>query len=497
MNECVLIQNKLALHHDPQKPYVEIQLTVPPGVGMLRFSGIYTSSLPSQLPVALYDPEKTIRSIFVHPYSKGTVSLGFWISEGAASKGGIQGPIQAGAWTLLIFIRKLHDPTELDFSISYVKTENLDIEHGADATGNGLHIPSTQDCNYATTVDTEKDSSDELFWVQGDLHAHSIESTGELSVTDTLKHLHSLGFDFQALTDHFTISHWRKQIPFKDSLILLNSCEIPGLYGHANVHGIKQWIDPFVDRPEWDMNAVAQEVHAQGGLFCVNHPFNGLLGWNYHDFDWNLADMIEVYNPPEGPNFLLQIMFWDHLLLSGYRVVGVAGSDTHNPKKTGTVWEVTTLRNFVQVTARTQKALIEGIRKGRVLISLGARMEFSLIDSSKHVHHMFEQAEAGQTIRLQISLYSKESGKLFIIKNGLCFTVLEVNGSHEDQSFYTEVPDRPTHAGYYRVEFHANYSDGFHTGIVWRDHSTMRALSNPIFIAETKGKVTDDHHHTV
>ena len=80
-----------------------------------------------------------------------------------------------------------------------------------------------------------------------------------------------------------------------EKLCLITSLEMTGHRGHANFHGLSEWVNPFVDEPEtWSINDAARATHEQGGLVCVNHPFALDLGWRYHEFDWGLCDAIEI-----------------------------------------------------------------------------------------------------------------------------------------------------------------------------------------------------------
>ena len=86
---------------------------------------------------------------------------------------------------------------------------------------------------------------------------------------------------------------------------------------------LKEWVDVYVDREDWTMNQAADATHAQHGLFCVNHAYSGDLRWHDFSFDWNNADIIEIYHNLEGCNNGPMLSWWDHLLNSGYRIVGV------------------------------------------------------------------------------------------------------------------------------------------------------------------------------
>ena len=45
------------------------------------------------------------------------------------------------------------------------------------------------------------------------------------------------------------------------------------------------------------------------------------------------------------------------------------------------------------------------------------------------------------------------------------------------------VTDLPERATYYRLELHSTEKNADYPYLPWRDHSTMRAMSNPIFVS--------------
>ena len=72
------------------------------------------------------------------------------------------------------------------------------------------------------------------------------------------------------------------------------------------------------------------EVHRQGGLVSVNHPFGGTSPWELGDETAAAADTIEVWNGPWSPDERCAIDWWAGLLAGGARPTAVGGSDCHS-----------------------------------------------------------------------------------------------------------------------------------------------------------------------
>jgi hypothetical protein len=327
----------------------------------------------------------------------------------------------------------------------------------------------------------------ETGWYRGELHAHSSESDAKYPVETVIEAAIDTELDFLSLTDHFTISQWRKLASLIERPIaLIRSCEITAHFGHANLHGIKQWVDVYVDRPDWMMNQAANAVHQQGGLFCVNHAFSGYMAWRYFDFDWRQADLMEIYHNLEGCNNDRQLPLWDHLLNSGFRIVGVGGTDSHDPFQGN--HKLGQLVTWVYADELSEKGIIAGLRRGRVYVSKGPQLRFTASCETG------EPSEMGESLRLddspitfRVDVLTDEPLRLFIFKNGFLLNHHIVFAGNADEWQSIRFIDRPKQSGFYRIELHTNTErsgNASYPDIYWRDYSTMRALSNPIWVSK-------------
>jgi len=384
------------------------------------------------------------------------------VSPGSSSAGAIPGPIPAGRWRAQVDIERTAEDAEYEIvAVAEFGTpeELLDLSYPADYVSKSVEG-----------------------WYKGELHAHSWESDGRVPIEEQIRAARMVGLDFFALTDHFTTSGWRFLPKLMGSdIALMRGLEITAHAGHANLHGLSRWVDVFVDgRDDWDINQAARAAHTQGGLFCINHAFSNDLSWRYHEFDWNLADLMEIYHNLEGQNNSLQPALWDHHLNLGQRIVGVGGIDSHHPfdgrHRLGMV--VT----YVYAPNLSERGIIQGLKSGRVYASLGPELEFTAqpIARPNEVIHMGGEAPVGEPLRFRVELRKLQyPSRLFILKNGLYHDMLELPDPAANPVIeFEETAKQPC---YFRVEVYAvpPYEENTLRARDWR---TVRVLSNPIFV---------------
>ena len=188
-----------------------------------------------------------------------------------------------------------------------------------------------------------------------ELHNHSLESDGRMSVPELVSWLVSSRITAFSLTDHNTVSglpvleKLREEDPVFE---YLNGYELTSWYGHIlcqNVSGYIPWDD--CDRENGD--ALFDRVHAQGGLAGIAHPVsfphplsNGLR-FEFLIHDWSKVDFIEIINNshPAFPDNGKGIRYWEDRFLKGYTQgvcpAPVSGMDLHAPtdmSRTHTTW---------------------------------------------------------------------------------------------------------------------------------------------------------------
>ena len=234
-------------------------------------------------------------------------------------------------------------------------------------------------------------------WYRGDLHLHTAHSDGACAsqsgqrvpcpVFKTLETAAARGLDFIAVTDHNTpsaLASIAEAQPYFDRLLIIPGREITTFFGHFNIFGTAEPVDyRITPNGPVTFNAIADRVHALGGLVSINHP--GLpsgeacmgCGWAMPNADLGRADAIEVINGGamalpggvEGP--LSGLGLWLRAMAAPQSITAIGGSDNHDAGRTdnapGTIGRPTTV---VHAEALTQAAILHGIRQGRVFIDL-------------------------------------------------------------------------------------------------------------------------------
>lgn len=253
-------------------------------------------------------------------------------------------------------------------------------------------------------------------WLRGDLHVHSnysddaLEQSGDwmrgsLDIADAWRdapwlaanpafvhdHLH-----FVAITDHRTTAAVGDPDFHDDYLVVLGGEEL-GADGHAGVWGTRRHVahEPRAgETPNQRIADAVAEVHAQGGLFSINHPAieGDIWVWDVADFDavevwngpWSLvkAELTEarldqevmargVENPAirvaarllgAGTN-AQAVRFWQAYLSRGVHVPPVGGSDRH------ALFPIGLPTTYVHAPSRDEAGVIAGLRAGSTFVS--------------------------------------------------------------------------------------------------------------------------------
>jgi predicted metal-dependent phosphoesterase TrpH len=457
----VLFTTQQTISPEPRIHYIDHYFEVPPGASKVGLTLSFFKKELAQIFLSLHDPSG-FRGNRMRPGGKGEIVLDCWVSPDCSSEGAIPGDLPPGKWRAQLDIERLGETVDYTL-IAYAEFEQ---------------VPKSSQLAYPDQLVINPNPG----WYKGELHAHSTESDGKFPVATVIQAAQDAGLDFFALTDHFTCSQWWKlaKLAEQTKLALLRSLEITSHQGHANLHGLSQWVDVFVDRPSWSMNQAADDVHAQGGLFCINHPFSADLAWKAYDFDWDKADLMEIYHNLEGANNNLHGGLWDKLLSQGKRIIGVAGTDSHDPF-TGTN-RINQVNTWIYADELSEKGIIQGLKRGNVFISRGPEIRFTLQNQEGETAEMGQSlSTAGQPVSIQIKAQIDEQCRLFILRDGLLFDSFTL----DRKSDWTEVilsDASPPSSGYYRMELHKYFKHPDHPGIHWRDYSTMLAISNPIWV---------------
>lgn len=408
--------------------YREVPFEVPAGTGRITVEVSYTGrEARTTVDLGLRDPER------FRGWSGGNKTR-FTVSAEEATPSYLPGPLTAGAWSLILGVPNIRQTTRSTYEARiWFAREGEAFPGFAEAplrTGPG--------------------------WFRGDLHSHTGHSDGSCQPSNrrgqtdattrgpcpvfrTVEAAAARGLDFIAVTDHNTTSHAEAlrelQIGF-DDLLLIPGREITTFQGHANIFGPTAFVDFQVGGPRAPtMNAVIDQVAAQGGVFSVNHPASPSgetcmgCGWTAPETDWSRVQAVEVVNGgsmralggrAETP--LSGVPFWETLLNRGFRLTAIGGSDNHDadlPFDTpSAIGRPTTV---IWAQALSQPALLEGLRAGRAFIDLdgdpGRSLEFSAEAGAVRAE-MGGALAAPAAVRFTVRAGGVDGGRIEVIRDG-------------------------------------------------------------------------------
>lgn len=346
--------------------YVLLPFEVPPGARRLEIHYAYDRAVPSvpgappgnAIDLGLFDPGGAEFGGAGFRGWSGTARQEVMVAPDGATPGYLPGPLTPGVWHVLLGLYMLH-PAGCDYEVT------VRLIRGQAPEPTVLSWP-TPEVNHRTR------------WYRGDLHCHTHHSEASGTLADLFAAAREQGLDFLAVTEHNTVSHHRLLGRYHTGdLLPIRGQEITTYRGHANVWGADRWIE-FRCRRDTDLARVISMAHAAGGLISANHPKTNGPPWQFGGFDG--LDCLEVW---QGPWFLSNyqsLAVWDGLLRAGRRIVGVGGSDQHQPAASeAPSWHrVGQPTTWVLADSLEEEAILGGIRAGHVAISAspqGPRLE--------------------------------------------------------------------------------------------------------------------------
>lgn len=294
--------------------------------------------------------------------------------------------------------------------------------------------------------------------LKGGLHCHTTRSDGAGNPEDTIRLHKQKGFDFLALTDH-NYYNYTNFAPDVDIIIVPgmerdHSLSPSGVHmyhtvcigpARENGNGFEQdqRFKGFVPVSGQEAyQAILDDYHAHNNLTFYCHP-----EWSatpVHEFDrlegnfameiWNSGCALENHLDTNAA-------YWDHVLLSGKRIWGVATDDGHTMETHGNGW--------VNVRAqRNLDSILDALRNGSFYSSCGPE------------------------------IYD------FYVQDGVA--VLECSPCESAGFRHAHVPTRLTHAhgaaNITHVEFTLLPFMDYVRGVVM-DANGRRAWTNPIFLS--------------
>ena len=211
-------------------------------------------------------------------------------------------------------------------------------------------------------------------------HLHTRHSDGQHGVAAMLRACRAAGYDAVAVTDHNTTSGLAEaeRVAADAGLILIPGVEVTTFRGHAVALGV--W-----EPPEWrdlevrGIDALADDVHARGGVVSVCHPVQLGSPWcSGCTWEWPVKaqsiDLWEVFSAPLPgyPHTELSLLAWRQQLARGGTPAPVAAGDVHSREAALAQRPAT----YVYVHERSRAGVLEALRRRRLFASTGPRLDF-------------------------------------------------------------------------------------------------------------------------
>ncbi|MHB9756617.1 CehA/McbA family metallohydrolase [Streptomyces sp. BYX5S] len=461
----VLRENRTIDPASTTEHYLDRTLTLPEEVGALRVELDFDKVTDRfQLYAAALDPDGFLRGHVQCPGDPGPRRLTFEVGEGYAGPGCHAGPLPGGEWTIRIDLDRFTQGGTYELRVY--------VDDARPAPAPPAHRTRAEP---AAAVGSAPPA-----WLRGELHSHSLHSDGSADLPTLLDAARTAGLDFLAVSDHYTSSHWAELDRLEergaaDGLVLLRSIELTSHFGHANLHGLSRWPGTYVDAAGWDFADAARDVHGQGGLVGVNHPFSGRQAWRRDDHTWDDVDLLEIDNFGQGANNDAAIGLWDRLLGAGHRITAVAGTDCHHPQKPEhRLGQVTT----VVRAERSRHGILAALRAGEAYVSRGAALRLSArTDGGGHCGMGGSVPLAG-ALHLDVEIDTPRPAVLFVLRGGLLWHMEPVDTEGPARVRVTDPRPLP---GPYRAELHAASDDPFFWASCNRSYASSLAVSNPVW----------------
>lgn len=356
----MLIQNTILPTQGQQ--HLEIPFDVPSGVNQLIIDLAYapqkTDGYNNLLTLTLFDPNG-IRGEGHRHAPRQRVA----ISAADATPGYLPGDLPVGRWMIVINTHLVLEPITYSMHITFDDQPLI-----------GAH---------ARVPTPGKTAPRGLGWYRGDLHAHTLHSDAHWDVPDLVAYARAERLDFVTLSDHNTISGLAQMDSLSsDNLLTMGGMELTTYHGHALALGTRRHFDWRIRPGEWEMTNMLREITAAGGTFIIAHPMaagNPVCtgcDWQYADVMPGAARLVEIWNGDWREPFDQNekgLRLWYRWLNEGCPIFATAGSDIHGTPEQPTTYG----RNVVYAETLSEAAILDAVRRGRLYLSQGPRLELT------------------------------------------------------------------------------------------------------------------------
>lgn len=257
-------------------------------------------------------------------------------------------------------------------------------------------------------------------YVKIELHNHTNESDGSLSVTALADFFKKSNISNFALTDHNTISGHSKLDSYFSQMnqSYIRGMELTTYYGHLLFENLTSYI-AWDDLQKSNLDSLLKKVHSLGGLVGIAHPFsagsplsNGMrFSMQIHDYD-NL-DFVEIINHahPFEPDNLQAISWWESLYLNHHRISPTSGLDLHQEISLENAFSTYLLLSPKEQEQTLAAQLTYAISHNKTCVSRGPIL-FSW--ASEHLLHIHIESAPETTDEMMLALEIKTALSIFL-----------------------------------------------------------------------------------
>jgi hypothetical protein len=336
-------------------------------------------------------------------------------------------------------------------------------------------------------------------WYSGDFHTHTHHSDGALTPPELAALARREGMDFLVITDHNTLNAY-PHFGTQADLCIIPGIEVTYAAGHYNVFGITQyapWQDAVTRGPitikhleaQVDPDEIMAQSAAAGLLNSINHPLLPPWAWLMPETDLRHIHCLEIWNDPSWPDNRvgnpLAVEMWTRWLNAGHRITAIGGSDFHRPvNKPGATKPPDRLglpRTYVYAENLSGAAILEGVRRRRCYVSMGARVDFHAQHNGVTYPIGADLGEQPGALTLNAEVKAASRGVARILRNGEILAEALLYGEEQPTTLLTTTveldPQVPTW-------FRLDVLDG---------NGLMLAITNPIFAGPTPTPVLNTY----
>jgi hypothetical protein len=318
-------------------------------------------------------------------------------------------------------------------------------------------------------------------WYRGDLHLHTVHSDGRRTPAELAAAARAAGLDFLASTEHNTTSanlEWGRHAG--PDLLVVDGQEVTTRDGHYLALGLPAgaWVDWRYRAADGALAGFLRQIHRGGGLAVAAHPMLPLPGGAWR-FGRRGLDAVEVWNGPWTADDELAVTAWERMLVgqarSGRFLPAVANSDAH-----GQADMVGLPHNVVWAAGLERRAILDGVRRGRLWMAESAAVELSMTATAAGRAagvggRLRVPADQEVSVRLQVAGAPGHLVRLHTDRGPVLETRLPDGGPAAVRWTTT-----PAASGYVRAEVRRPEATA-----TTRD--TMVALTNPVFLGPVSG----------